>query len=397
MKKIFSTEKRVLKDFQDENPSQYFSNQKKLYKRYKKNFEFNYTYLFKLPLKIFKDCDLIDFGAGTGDNTLFLAESGANCTLVDMNPEAVKKSKNLFKFYLKKKFNKHKFFVSSIFKFNLKKKFDVVQTRGALAHTENPKLAFKKCASYLKKGGIIIYGDPDMFGGFQNMLQRYIIYSLSKNKSEMIKNCELLFKSDIDRSKKYSDRSRKEIITDRWIVYKQDDPNFDNVMQWFKSENISLYSSYPPTNTFSLDSHMNFPKKNLNHIKGINTMNELFWMRKNKDDYEVINDLIRKNQKFIKAQKLLSKTFSDMRIDSFPSKLKINKVLKDYSKSLNEVETLEEREINSTKIFLKEVNKVLLCVNKNNLKGLQKIIKESKYLFKGNTGMRHVDYIGIKN
>ena len=93
MNKIFATEKKVLKDFKDQNPSQYFSNQKKLYSRYKKNFEYNYTYLFKLPLKLFKNSDLIDFGAGTGDNTLFLAENGANCTLVDMNNEAVEKSK----------------------------------------------------------------------------------------------------------------------------------------------------------------------------------------------------------------------------------------------------------------------------------------------------------------
>ena len=397
MKKIFQTEIKVLNDFQNENPSQYYSNYKKLYKRYKKNFEYNYTYLFKLPLKIFKDCELIDFGAGTGDNTLFLAELGAKCTLVDMNPEAIKKSKDLFKFYLKKKINKHRFLVSSIFKFNLKKKFDVVQTRGVLAHTENPKLAFKKCASYLKKGGIIIYGDPDMFGGFQNMLQRYVIYSLSKNKKEMIKNCEILFKNDIDRSQRFSNRTRKEIITDRWIVYKQNDPSFDNVMEWFKNEKISLYSSYPPTNNFSLDSHMNFPKKNLSNIKGINTINELFWMRKNKNDFEVVNSFIKRNKKFVKAQMLLSKTFSDMKIDSFPSKLRINSVLKNYAKSLNKIETLEQREIDSTKIFLKEINQLILYLNKKDFKGIKSVIKKSKYLFRGNSGIRHVDYIGIKN
>ena len=397
MKNIFKTEKKVLKDFQNENPSQYYSNHKKLYKRYKKNFEYNYTYLFKLPLKIFKGCDLIDFGSGTGDNTLFLAEQGAKCTLVDMNPVAVKKAKDLFQFYLQKKISDHKFLVSSIFKFNLKKKFDVVQTRGALAHTENPKLAFKKCASYLKKGGIIIYGDPDMIGGFQNMLQRYIIYKLSKNKNEMIYNCEFLFKSDIDRSQKYSNRTRNEIITDRWIIYKQNDPSFDNVMEWFKNENISFYSSYPPTNNFSLDSHMKFKKQNLSQMKGVNTINELFWMRKNKDDFVVIKDFIKKIKKFIKAQKLLSKTFSDMRIDALPSILTINKILKNYTKSLSGIKTLEEREIDSTKIFLEEINRVILYVNKNDIKSLQKVIKKSKYLFKGNSGIRHVDYIGIKN
>ena len=236
-----------------------------------------------------------------------------------------------------------------------------------------------------------------MFGGFQNMLQRYIIYSLSKNKKQMIKNCEILFKNDIDRSQRFSNRTRKEIITDRWIVYKQNDPSFDNVMEWFKNEKISLYSSYPPTNNFSLDSHMNFPKKNLSNIKGINTINELFWMRKNKNDFEVINSFIKRNKKFVKAQMLLSKTFSDMKIDSFPSKLRINRVLKNYAKSLNKIETLEQREIDSTKVFLKEINQLILYLNKKDFKGIKSVIKKSKYLFRGNSGIRHVDYIGIKN
>ncbi len=397
MNRIFSTEKKVLKDFQNQNPSQYYSNQKKLYKRYKKNFEYNYTYLFKLPLKLFNKCELIDFGAGTGDNTLFLAENGAKCTLVDMNQEAVKKSKNLFKYFLKKNFNNHKFIVSSIFNFKSKKKFDFVQSRGALAHTENPKLAFKKCASFLKKGGIIIYGDPNQFGGFQNMLQRYVIYSLSNNQKEMINNCELFFQNDINRSKKYTNRTREEIITDRWIVYKQDDPSFDNVMQWFKSENISLYSSYPPTNQFLIDSHMNFPKKKLYDLKGTNSINELFWMRKNKSDFEVLKKFIKKNQNFIKAQNVLSGILSDMRLDSLPNKNRIDVSLKNYLKTLNQIEPLEKNEIESTKFFLKEVKDLLFYVNKKNKNGVLKIINKSKYLFKGNAGVRHVDYIGIKN
>lgn len=397
MKNILSNEKKVLKDFQEHNPSQLFSNQRKLYNRYKKNFEYNYTYLFKLPLKLFNNCELIDFGAGTGDNTLFLAEHGAKCTLVDMNPIASKKSKKLFKFYLKKNFKKHKFYVSSIFKFKSKKKFDVVHTRGMLSHTANPQMAFRKCASFLKKGGIFIYGDPNQFGGFQNMLQRYLIYSLSKNRDEMFKYCELFFKEDINRSVKYTNRTRKEIIVDRWVVYKQNDPTFDDVMSWFKRSNISLYSSYPPTNQILIDSHLNFPKKKITNLKGSEAINELLWMRKNKDDFERVKKLIRKNKKFIISQKLLSKTFSDMNIDNFLNNKKISKVVENYSKSLKNIETFESQEIYSTKIFIKEVKEILKYIMKKDLKKIHKLIKNSKYLFKGNVGVRSVDYIGIKN
>ena len=39
---------------------------------------------------------LIDFGAGTGENTVYLANWGSNCTLVEMNDLAQDISKNVF-------------------------------------------------------------------------------------------------------------------------------------------------------------------------------------------------------------------------------------------------------------------------------------------------------------
>ena len=75
----------------------------------------------------------------------------------------------------------------------------------------------------------------------------------------------------------------------------------------------------------------------------------------------------------------------------------MSKVIKDYSNSLNYIETFENQEIHSTKIFINEVKKVLSYVEKKDLKGINRTIKKSKHLFKGNVGVRSVDYIGIKN
>ena len=46
--------------------------------------------------------------------------------------------------------------------------------------------------------------------------------------------------------------------------------------------------------------------------------------------------------------------------------------------------------------FIKDIQKLLNFVNKN-IKGIINTINRSKYLFKGNAGVRHVDYIGVKN
>ena len=80
---------------QKEIPSNYFFNKKsKEYLSFLKNAEFMYKYNLKLPPEVFRDKKLIDFGAGTGENTIYLANWGAKCTLVEMNPIAHNISKN---------------------------------------------------------------------------------------------------------------------------------------------------------------------------------------------------------------------------------------------------------------------------------------------------------------
>ena len=41
---------------------------------------------------------------------------------------------------------------------------------------------------FLKKGGYLIFGDTSKAGGFQNMLQRYAVYTFADNWEKMMKN-----------------------------------------------------------------------------------------------------------------------------------------------------------------------------------------------------------------
>jgi 2-polyprenyl-3-methyl-5-hydroxy-6-metoxy-1,4-benzoquinol methylase len=83
---IKSTEEETLATFQEEIPSQYFSHLDKVeYDRYSATAEAFYRNLFKFPKEMFAGKELIDFGAGTGENTVYLANWGAKCTLVEMN------------------------------------------------------------------------------------------------------------------------------------------------------------------------------------------------------------------------------------------------------------------------------------------------------------------------
>ena len=70
-------------------------------------------------------------------------------------------------------------------------------------HTASKEKAFQHIASFLKKGGYLIFGDPNKAGGFQNMLQRYAVYKFANTPDEMVDVCERrLFKDDIIKVKK---------------------------------------------------------------------------------------------------------------------------------------------------------------------------------------------------
>ena len=92
---------------------------------------------------------------------------------------------------------------------------------------------------------------------FQNMLQRYALYKFSNSDEEIVKNSEILFKDDIDRSQAAVPRTRNEIIYDRWVIQSQDDPSVEEVDEmdvklWFKTLFSIPYLSTIPFNRLIL-------------------------------------------------------------------------------------------------------------------------------------------------
>ena len=54
----------------------------------------------KLPEKLFANSSMIDFGCGTGQNSLVYDELGSNCTLVEYDKKSYHECSKLFKKYL---------------------------------------------------------------------------------------------------------------------------------------------------------------------------------------------------------------------------------------------------------------------------------------------------------
>ena len=98
-----------------------------------------------------------------------------------------------------------------------------------------------------------------------------------------------------------------------------------------------------------------------------------------------------------------SKTFESL--TSYVSKsdvnLKVNKNefekrLEKHLINLDKLEFLEQMKVN-IKNLMEEVVKLLSNLETKDYEKTKNFIKETKYLFKGATGVRHVDFIGYKN
>lgn len=393
--KVRQVEQATLKTFQEEIPSIYFSDKsEEAFREYSENAAFTYRDLFKFPPKMFANASLIDFGAGTGENTISLALWGADCTLVEMNEKALAIARKVFERYAKG--GKHSFIQSSIFDYESPIKYDIVHCRGVLSHTANKEGAFKKIAGFLKPGGFLIFGDPNKAGGFQNMLQRFAVYRHADSWDEMVNVCEKLFKDDIDRSQSFVNRTRRSIIFDRWVIQSQDDPSVEEVLSWLSASDLTLYSGYPP---FILpligDSVHHKPKFDSAKTKAMASIAETIWLLQKDGDQENVKAIDGGHIEY--AEKLASLT---RYVENFNSACSLevtqfNELADAVAASFKSLSMFQPLKTRLSE-FLEEAKQFVHVANTSNLDAIKAYIGTCKHLFKGACGVRHVDFIAYK-
>ena len=142
------------------------------------------------------------------------------------------------------------------------------------------------------------------------------VYQFAKKWDEMIKVSEDLFSDDIDRAVKYGNRTRNCIIFDRWVVECQDDPSVEDILLWFKNNDLKFYSSQPK---FSLpyggDSQHHEPKFFVeNQGEKAHSISELLWMTHTDEDKDVIPAMLNSVEPFAKEFSQLSSMLSNIKL-----------------------------------------------------------------------------------
>ena len=395
-------QQETLQTFKKHRPSEYFSHLGTTQSFFEHDAKVERLYRFGLtfPPEMFNGKTLIDLGAGTGEHTVSVARWGAKCTLVDMNSDALEVAQKNFAQFAPG-FSGHQFISESLYDIDLKNlagNFDISHSRGVLTHVADKKKAFNILSSLAKPGGYVIYGDRNTAGGIQEMLQRFAIYKLGGNSDEkIVEIAELLFSEDIDRSQKSVPRTREAIIFDRWVMQQQDDPSVAEVLDMFQNEGLEYVSSWPRIDFAARGTSTFSEPRNWDVLKRGARLTEILWMVLNKGEieniescesgiYENFNAL---SSTVFKLRNLQKNTFLDARA--------LQKDFHDLagvvSASVKQPSVLGGRLLkffSETVLFLEMIEK------KEKPVVIRNAIDGFEVLFKGFTGMRHVDYVAYK-
>jgi len=276
------TLKKVNKTYKEVNPSTYFSKvDKKNISKLERQRKVLFHSKLHLPIDLFKGKKLLDLGSGTGMYSVIYNLWGSDCTLVEYDTKSFIESKKIFKKFSLKTSNNN-FQKKDLFKFRGKFLYDIVHSNGVLHHTSKKELGIKLMANNLKKGGILILGVSIITGFFQRNLQRYLLYSISKNKKEIIENSKKYFGQHLKRAAKGSGRSVLAVIYDTYINHKIDSFSLEDLLKNFKKNKIEFYSSFPSINYINeTDMEWKHLRDNMPHQESLNFTN-LIWFLRNK-------------------------------------------------------------------------------------------------------------------
>ena len=386
------TELDILRTYQKNNPSFYYTTNKKNINLLKKKIEDFFFFKLKFPLENFREKNLLEFGCGSGQRSLVYNLWAKKTVHVDFEKKSIKNAKNLFKKFSNKK--NYKFFENSIDEFSNKDKFDIVLSEGVIHHHNDPYSQFKKCQKFLKKGGYFVLGIANDAGCFQRMLARQTLYLLSKNKNEVIKNSKIIFSEFLKRSHKYSGRKIDDIIADIFLVPTWKPISTKEIEKWFKKNNLKFFNSYPNfiKDSYFADSH-NSPVAN--HYSNFMTLSELVWMVHKEKDLKFINFYKNKNRNLAKYLKKIIKHTNGT---NFKKKINVNKFLKDTKnfKKLFQNSNLDLTKFFEINKFFQELDNFLNILKKKDIYKVKKFINSSRFLFKGTYGIGINYYVGKK-
>lgn len=263
---------------------------------------FNLFYkVLKFPPQLINNKKVLDFGCGTGEVDLVLANWGADVEGFDFNPDSIERAKSLASEISSSNNGKLSFSIGDVHNFKFSpSSYDIVISMGVIAHVKDQRLMFKRMIEACKPGGFIILGYIDSFGLIQRLLHRAIIKTCSENaemnEESVHKMAMSLFGEHIERSVQRGGRTAASVINDYLVNPHYLGIDLNEMIKWVNEENVDLYSYWP---NLEYPFTINSPYKDNNPtkfkiFKSWSSFLKLRWMYTLQEDEDVFDSISEK-------------------------------------------------------------------------------------------------------
>ena len=201
-----------------------------------------------------KTCTALDAGCGTGPNLPSLSSLFKQVYAFDLSETSAKNAK-----VLAQRMNLKNVTITSgdIFNIPFDRKFDFIFSIGVLHHTKDARGGFHLLSQHLEKGGYITVALYNRFGGWKHRLLMRFFNRVKDPKRRL---------AFVKRFKAYRNLP-DESLADGFIHPQITFFSIDQVLKWFKENNLEFISVSKPVNFLELYKH--YENRNIKGHKNI--------------------------------------------------------------------------------------------------------------------------------
>jgi len=237
---------RLVEDFYSDNPFPNYDNLETIFDLKNKIENNQFTTNLKKFIGLGKK--IIEVGSGTSQLSIALS-SGTNNQVVAFDPTL--ESLRLGVKFSKQSRVRNCIFVNGDLFSNpfTEKYFDIVWCSGVLHHTEDPRKGFQIITSWLKPEGYVVIGLYNFYGRMRTVFRQKMYRLLGSGKLGIF----ILSLFDPILRKDISDQKRKAWFQDQYQHPVESLHTLDEVLGWFKENDIEFISSIPTCNSHDIN------------------------------------------------------------------------------------------------------------------------------------------------
>lgn len=296
MSKEFKQE--VLTAFQKVSPSKIGIESKDEFAKYQQS-QFNlFFHKLKFPPELFRGKKVIDFGCGTGEMDVVLANWGANVEGFDFNDISIARANGLKEHFGLSTGTQTAFSVGDIDAYPFQSgAYDISASFGVIAHVPDQENMFRRMADASRKGGFVILGYIEDSGLIQRLLHRAIVLANSdKSDAEVFRIAKACFSEHIERSVKYGGRTADSVINDYLVNPHYIGISTQKLLSWASRYDLEYYSGWPNVELpFVVDSpYFKLIPKDSPIYELYFSLLRLRWLYAQDEDSAVFSDLTRR-------------------------------------------------------------------------------------------------------